>query len=134
MPGRPRHGAKTTAVRNAHFNQAPALATSTRPRRRSSVALLVMTSVLAQDLTRPRRVGILMSGLAADPATRQVLQALVDGLRERGWQEGRNVMLEARYAGPDPARFPELAAELVALKVDVITTANTQALDAAAQR
>ena len=95
------------------------------------LSLLVMTSVLAQDPTTPRRVGILMSGLAADPATRNVLQALVDGLRERGWQEERNVMLEARYAGPDPARFPELAAELVALKVDVITTANTQALDAA---
>jgi len=73
------------------------------------LSLLVMTSVLAQDPTTPRRVGILMSGLAADPATRNVLQALVDGLRERGWQEGRNVMLEARYAGPDPARFPELA-------------------------
>src|SRR5262245_60823977 len=95
------------------------------------LSLLVMTSVLAQVPTTPRRVGILMSGLAADPATRKVLQALVDGLRERGWQEGRNIMLEARYAGPDPARFPELAAELVALKVDVITTANTQALDAA---
>jgi ABC-type uncharacterized transport system substrate-binding protein len=95
------------------------------------LSLLVMTSALAQDPTAPRRVGILMSGLAADPATRKALQALVDGLREHGWQEGRNVMLEARYAGPDPARFPELAAELVALKVDVITTANTQALDAA---
>jgi len=88
-------------------------------------------SDFAQDPTMSRRVGILMSGLAADPATRRVLQALVDGLHEHGWQEGRNVMLEARYAGPDPARFPELAAELVALKVDVITTANTQALDAA---
>ena len=95
------------------------------------LSLLVMTSALAQDPTAPRRVGILMSGLAADPATKKALQALVDGLREHGWQEGRNVMLEARYAGPDPARFPELAAELVALKVDVITTANTQALDAA---
>ena len=48
-----------------------------------------MTSALAQDFMTPRRVGILMSGLAADPATKQVLQALVDGLREHGWQEGR---------------------------------------------
>src|SRR5262245_39726788 len=60
------------------------------------LSLLVMTSVLAQVPTTPRRVGILMSGLAADPATRKVLQALVDGLRERGWQEGHNIMLEAR--------------------------------------
>jgi putative ABC transport system substrate-binding protein len=72
-----------------------------------------------------------MSGLPSDPATISALQALVEGLREHGWAEGRNFSLQARYAGPDPARFPELAGELVGLKVDVIMTANTQALDAA---
>ena len=41
-----------------------------------------------------------------------VLQALVDGLREHGWEEGRNVALEVRYADLDPARLLELAAEL----------------------
>jgi len=55
----------------------------------------------------------------------------VDGLREHGWEEGRDVVLEVRYAGPDPARFAELAAELGALKVDVIMTAPSEAVDVA---
>jgi putative ABC transport system substrate-binding protein len=55
----------------------------------------------------------------------------VGDLRERGWEEGRNIIFERRFVGPDPARFSELAAELVALKVDVIITGNTQAAAAA---
>src|SRR5262245_65741309 len=81
-----------------------------------------------------RRVGVLFSGLSSDPSTRPVLQALLDGLREHGWEEGRNVVLEVRYAGPDPARFVELAAELDALKVDVIMTANAEAINAARRK
>src|SRR5262249_61638087 len=65
---------------------------------------------------------------------RSALQALVDGLREHGWEEGRNVVLEVRYADLDPARLLELAAELGALKVDVIMVRETQALDAARRK
>jgi len=43
-----------------------------------------------------------------------------------GWEEGRNVVLEVRNAGPDPASFIELAAELDALKVDVIMAGNSE--------
>ena len=67
----------------------------------------------SQCADRPRRVGVLFAGLSSDPSTRPVLQALVDGLREHGWEEGSNVVLEVRYAGPDPARFVELAAEML---------------------
>jgi ABC transporter substrate binding protein len=55
----------------------------------------------------------------------------VDGLREHGWDEGRNLILEGRFAGHDPTRYPELAAELVALKVDAIIAGDTQAIEAA---
>jgi len=55
----------------------------------------------------------------------------VDGLREHGWEEGRNLILEGRFTGPDPARYPELAAELVALKVDAIIAGDSQAVEAA---
>ena len=79
-------------------------------------------------------MGVLFSGIPSDPATIPVRQALVDGLREHGWEEGRNVILEVRYSGPDPARFTELAADLVALNVSAILTANMQALDAARRK
>jgi putative tryptophan/tyrosine transport system substrate-binding protein len=55
----------------------------------------------------------------------------VDGLRENGWEEGRNLVLEARFARSDPTRFPALAAELVALNADVIVAGNTQSIEAA---
>src|SRR5215470_15031852 len=72
------------------------------------IALLL--PALSQRADKPRRLGVLFSGLSSDPLTKQVLQALVDGLREHGWEDGRNVALEVRYAESDPARFPELAA------------------------
>jgi putative ABC transport system substrate-binding protein len=65
------------------------------------------TATCSQAAEKKRRVGVLFSGLSSDPANRPVLQALVDGLREHGWEEGRNVNLEIRYSGPDPARFAE---------------------------
>src|SRR5262245_43282821 len=95
------------------------------------ITVATPTAKWSQAAEKMRRVGILFSGISSDPSTRPVLQALVDGLREHGWEEGRNVVLEVRYAGPDPARFVELAAELDALKVDVIMVSTAQALDAA---
>ena len=101
----------------------------------SMVAMVFVTALLlpawSQRADKPRRVGVLFPGLSSDPATRPVLQALVDGLREHGWEEGRNVVLEVRYGGSDPARFVDLAAELGALKVDVIMTGPSEAVDAA---
>ena len=47
----------------------------------------------SQRADRPRRVGILLSGLSLDPAATSVLKAPVDGLREHGWEDGRNVNL-----------------------------------------
>jgi putative ABC transport system substrate-binding protein len=97
-------------------------------------AALVSTLPLAawgQPPDKPRRVGLLVGGSPSDPVVRRVWQALVDGLREHGWEEGRNLVFESRFAGPDPARFPDLAMELVALKVDVIVGANMQSIEAA---
>ena len=53
--------------------------------------------------------------------------AFADALRELGWVEGRNVVFEYRYAENRPERLPELAADLVRLKVDVIAAAGTLA-------
>src|SRR5262249_7443044 len=54
--------------------------------------------------------------------------ALVQRLRELGWMEGRNITLEYRWAEGREERFPEIAAELVRLKVELIVTSGTQAV------
>ena len=54
-----------------------------------------------------------------------------EALRTAGWVEGQNLTLDVRYAGERYARLPELAAELVRLKVDVIASLGTPATEAA---
>jgi ABC-type uncharacterized transport system substrate-binding protein len=63
----------------------------------------------------------------------QMLKALEDGLRERGYVPGQNIFIEYRFADGKPERLPELAAELVRLKVDVIVTGQNPATVAAKQ-
>ena len=58
-------------------------------------------------------------------------EAFRDGLEGLGYVEGRNVVIERRSAEGDPQRLPELAADLVRLRVDVIVTATTAATQAA---
>src|SRR5262249_15721865 len=99
------------------------------------LAIVFVTALLSpgwsQRADKPRRVGVLFIGLSSDQPTPPVLPALVMACGSTGGSRGRNVVLEVRYAGSDPARFAELAAEFDALRVDVIMTANTQAIDAA---
>jgi putative ABC transport system substrate-binding protein len=65
--------------------------------------------------------------------TRQSLDAFREGLRELGYVEGENIIIEYRFAERDLARLPQLAAELVRLKVDMIVAAPTPAAVAAKQ-
>ena len=74
------------------------------------------------------RVGYMSTNVAANP---DLVGAFRDGLRELGYVEGRNLAIEYRSAEGVLDRFPALAAELVADKVDVIVAANTQAALAA---
>src|SRR5215475_6205810 len=71
----------------------------------------------AQQTAKVARVGYLSLNLAAAP---HLPEAFRQGLRDIGYVEGRNVMIEYRDAEGKPERFTALAAELVALKVDVI--------------
>src|SRR5262249_47824706 len=54
--------------------------------------------------------------------------ALVQRLRELGWMEGRTITIEYRWAEGREERFPEIAAELVGLKVELIVTSGTPAV------
>jgi putative tryptophan/tyrosine transport system substrate-binding protein len=75
------------------------------------------------------RVGVLFIGSRNQPH----LEAFKQGLRERGYTEGKNIVLEYRYAEGNNDRLPQLAAELVRDKVDVmVTTASVSALAARA--
>src|SRR4029453_6001067 len=76
------------------------------------------------------RIGFLTLNLAALPNLRE---AFLQGLRDLGYVEGRNVVIEYRDAKGKLERLPALAAELVALKVDVILAASTPQTLAAKQ-
>jgi len=77
------------------------------------------------------QIGLLF--LPTRPAHAHLLEAFQQGLRELGYVEGQNIAIEYRYADGKRDRLPELAAELVALKVDVIVTASSPAIKALQQ-
>jgi putative tryptophan/tyrosine transport system substrate-binding protein len=77
------------------------------------------------------RLGLLMPGPSAHSAT--ILEPFYRGLHELGYTEGQNLILERRNADWKSDRLPELAAELVALKLDVIVAWSTPAARAAKQ-
>jgi putative ABC transport system substrate-binding protein len=85
----------------------------------------------AQPAARVARIGYLSINLAASPPN--LHEAFRQGLRELGYIEGRDIVIEYRDAGGDAERLPALAAELVALKVDVIVAPPTIAALAAKQ-
>jgi putative tryptophan/tyrosine transport system substrate-binding protein len=74
----------------------------------------------AQPAAKMYRVGFLL-GATAESVT-SLFNALNEGLRDLGYVEGRNFVFERRYADGKMERLPELAAELVRLRVDVIVT------------
>ncbi len=88
-------------------------------------------AIEAQPAAKSARIGYLATDLVAgDPRT---LEAFLQGLRDLGYVEGRNLLIEYRDAEGKVERFPALAAELVALKVDLIVVGNTPAALAAKQ-
>ena len=78
----------------------------------------------AQPAGKVYRIGYLSTGSASATYVRP-LEALRQGLRELGWVEGRNIVIEYRYAEGRIDRLPGLAEELVRLKVDLIVASPT---------
>jgi putative ABC transport system substrate-binding protein len=83
----------------------------------------------AQQAGRLWRIGVLE--MISPVANAPNFNALLAGLRELGYVEGQNLVIDYRSADGRPERFPGFAAELVRLKVDVIVTRGTPAVQAA---
>jgi len=77
----------------------------------------------AQQPPKTPRIGFLGPTSASGMASR--LEAFRAGLRDLGYVEGKNIVMESRWAEGNYDRLPDLAAELLRLKVDVLVTAGT---------
>ena len=85
-----------------------------------SIGVAPLTSFAQQPSAKVARIGFLGSNSPSDSAWR--VDALRAGLRDLGYVEGKNLVIELRWAESRYERLPELAVELVRLKVDVIVT------------
>ena len=97
------------------------------------VAIQFAVGVMAQvqQAKKVPRIGFLA---AATPATAaDLVEAFKQGLREHGYVEGQNVVLELRFGEGKAEQFPVLAAELVRLKVDVIVALTNPVIEAVRQ-
>jgi putative tryptophan/tyrosine transport system substrate-binding protein len=91
---------------------------------------------LAGDAQQPAglpRIGFLTPSSSSEPRSVRFVQAFRNGLLELGYVEGQNVAIEFRWAEGKYDRLPDLAAELVRLKVNVIVAGGTPAVQAAKQ-
>ena len=95
---------------------------------RRSVLLLPLLAA-ATAWAQPRktwRIGFLGAASADSPVWKRRVEGFRSGLRELGYTEGKNTVIEFRWANGNAERLPALAAELVAANVDVLVTATTQ--------
>ena len=92
-----------------------------------AIVLVIVSSGEAQQATQVPRIGYL--ALPAKPSARD--EAFAKRLRELGWVDGRNIVIEYRWAANKPENLAKLADELVALKVDMIAAGATPAANAA---
>jgi putative ABC transport system substrate-binding protein len=114
----------TPADRRMTLVRMAAMATST----------LLLGAPLASMAQVPEKVvhiGILVGGSQAQRG--HLEQALLQGLRERGYVEGKNLVLERRYANGQVERTPEFARELAAMNLDAVVTTCTPTTRAAQQ-
>ena len=94
-----------------------------------AILFALLAPAVAQQPTKIPRVGVLRPGTPGDLTEDSFRQ----GLRELGYLEGENIVVEYRYAEGRLDRLPELAAEMVRLKPDVIVVGSTRFAEVAKQ-
>src|SRR5574342_1373148 len=87
------------------------------------------TVATAQQPKKVPRIGYASTGAASAP--NPLLEAFRQGLRDLGYLEGKNIVVEFRYASGRDNRFPTIVNELVQLKVDVLVVPSLPAILAA---
>lgn len=99
-----------------------------------TVALALLAAPIAAEAQQPAktpRIGMLRTGSPSDRV--EEIEAFRKGLRDLGYVEGQNIAVEFRFAEGREDRLPDLAAELVRHKVDVIVANGAVAIRAAQQ-
>ena len=84
-----------------------------------------------QTASTVRRIGLLLPGNTRTTAVRGQLEAFRKGLKEYGWVEGQNIIVEYSFAEGREDALPAIAAELARLRLDVIVAESTVAIQAA---
>jgi putative tryptophan/tyrosine transport system substrate-binding protein len=99
-------------------------------RRREFITLIGSASVawsIAARAQQPAtsRIGVLVAFPEGDPEGERQIRALVKGLSEFGWKRDKNMQIDMRWAGTDPARMQKLAKELIEKRPDLILVTQT---------
>ena len=97
------------------------------------LSLLALLAAEAQQAGKVPQIGYLAVLPRSAPLFQQNRQAFLEGMREHGYTEGQTIAIEWRFADGRPERLPELADELVRLKVNLIVAEATAASRAAKQ-
>jgi putative tryptophan/tyrosine transport system substrate-binding protein len=84
----------------------------------------------AQTRGRLRRLALMLTYREGDPESVERIAVIRQALATAGWEEGRNLQIDIRYAAGDSARVQEIANELVALAPDIIVVNGTQGVRA----
>src|SRR6266849_2747008 len=92
-----------------------------------SMLLALCLPAQAQQAKKVPRIGLLLQVPPSEPQ----VEAFRQGLRDLGYIEGKNILIEYRHTEGKPDRLPRFAAELVRLKVDVIVVSGALATSAA---
>src|SRR5262252_608264 len=88
------------------------------------LGILILVSIHLAEAQQPKKVYRIGYLSAFDPAVKSASSEAIRLARERGYIEGQNIAIEYRYAEGKLDRLPELAAELVRLKVDIIVASG----------
>jgi putative ABC transport system substrate-binding protein len=96
-----------------------------------ALALGILAAPPASDAQPPAKVPRIGYLVGRSSTNVDLASAFQQGLRDLGYVEGKNVVIEYRYAEGKPERLPDLAADLVRRKVDVIVAAGEAAIRAA---